>query len=230
MKTANKVLFITSLSCLALSCLMLILAIFGVKIFEGIPLRLLLISSTFALGCGIAMSELNVAKKRRVLGFVSLGFLSLSVLLALISFCTPLFEVEIFNRITGVVALLSVLMAIIVSLNTKLDKKLLPLQIVTYALLSIVTLFIILLVCGVQLFSVDGLAQVFGVLCVLAVGLLIATIVVSAKKQGDEKVKGKDVKTEISLAKENEMLKLENAQLKAEVEDLKNQLASLQSK
>ncbi|MGN1222122.1 MAG: hypothetical protein ACI4TT_02705, partial [Christensenellales bacterium] len=165
-----------------------------------------------------------------VLGFVSLGFLSLSVLLALISFCTPLFEVETFNRITGVVALLSVLMAIIVSLNTKLDKKLLPLQIVTYALLSIVTLMIILLVCGVSLFDIDGMAQVFGVLCVLTVGLLIATIVVSTKKQGDEKVKIKDAKTEISLAKENEMLKLENAQLKAEVEDLKNQLASLQSK
>ena len=140
MKITKKVLMITSLACLAVSCLMLILAIFGIPVFEDIGLRFLLIFSTLAVGCGIALSELNVVSRRKILGLVGLGFLGLSVSLALLSFCTPLMEIEWFNRITGVVALFSVLFAIIISLNTKLEKKYLPLQIVTYVAISAVIL------------------------------------------------------------------------------------------
>lgn len=226
MKIAKKVLLITSLTTLALSCLLLILAIFGVQVFEGILFRLLLTLGTFAVGSGIALSELNVVEKRKILGFVSLGFLGLSVFLALISFCTPLFEVAIFNKILGVVAILSVLFAIIVSLNTKLEKKFMPLQIATYISLSLVVLELILLIVGISIFEIDGMLQIFLVLCVLSVGLLVATAVVGAKKRGDEKQSQTDNLTlkqqYANLKAENERLLQENLTLKNEIEKLKN--------
>ena len=222
MKLTKRILLITSLSTLAVSCLMLILAIFGIKVFDGVPLRVLLSMSTLAVGGGIAISELNVTEKRKVLGFVGLGFLSLSVLLALISFCTPLFQVETYNKVLGVVALFSVLMAIIISLNTKMEKRLMPLQIVTYVAISSVVAILILLVCGVNVFEIDAVSKIFLVLCVVSAGLLLATTVTSAKKHGDEKT----TKTTKSFS-EVELLKIENKALKEEIESLKAEIENL---
>ena len=228
MKTTKRVLLISSLTCLALSCLLLILAIFGVKVFEGAIFRVLLISSTFAVGAGIALTELNILARRKVLGLVSLGFLSVSVLLALISFCSPLMEVPVFNRITGVIALFSVLLATIISLNTKLEKRFIALQAVTYIALSLVVLLVVIIVCGVNIFEINGILQAFLVLCVITVGLLIATTVVSSKNKGDEKSKP-ELSDSQNLKLENENLKLENVQLKAEIEKLKQELKSLKN-
>lgn len=61
----KKVLMIISLSTLALSCLMLILAIFKVKIFEGVPLRILLISSAIAISCAVSITEINIIKQKK---------------------------------------------------------------------------------------------------------------------------------------------------------------------
>lgn len=230
MKVTKRILLISSLSCLAVACLMLILAIFSIPVFEGIGLRFLLIFSTFAVGGGVALSELNVIEKRKILGIVSLVCLGLSVLLALLSFCTPLMYVEWFNRITGVIALTSVLLAIIVSLNTKLEKRFMALQIITYIVLSIVILLIILLVLTVPVLEITGAWQIFGTLCVVSVGLLIATAVVSSKKKGDEKQAEKQDKAEkLTLKQENANLKQENQSFKAEIEALKAEIESLKA-
>ena len=65
MENTKKILMISSLSCLAVSCLMLILAVFGVQVFDGILLRILLIVSTFAIACGLAIGELSVIQKNK---------------------------------------------------------------------------------------------------------------------------------------------------------------------
>lgn len=233
MKIAKKVLMIASLSCLAAACLMLILAIFGIEVFAGIGLRFLLILSTFAVGCGIALSELNVVERRKILGIVSLACLGLSVLLALVSFCSPLMEVEIFNRVTGVFAMFSVLLAIIVSLNTKLEKRYIALQVITYIALGAVVVWLALLVCTIPVFEIPGAWQIFGTLCVASVGLLIATAVVGSKKRGDERQAESNKATSAEnadLAKQNQILLNENAQLKAEVEKLKAEVEQLKNK
>ena len=63
MERTKKILMISSLSCLAAACLMLILAVFGVPVFKGIQLRVLLVLSTFAIACGLAIGELSVIQK-----------------------------------------------------------------------------------------------------------------------------------------------------------------------
>ena len=64
MERTKKILMISSLSCLAVACLMLILAVFGVPVFEGFLLRLLLVVSTFASAGHFAWLLLGKRAKR----------------------------------------------------------------------------------------------------------------------------------------------------------------------
>lgn len=226
MEKTKKILMISSLSCLAVSCLMLILAVFGVQVFDGILLRILLIVSTFAIACGLAIGELSVIQKNKILGYVSLGLLSVSVLFALIVFCSSLLNNGgVFVKITGIFALLSVLFIIIVSNYTKLGKSMLALQIPTYIALILLDLFLILLVCGVSMFEINGMLETFIILIIVNVGLLIAISVIASKKRNSQDTpKVRDENNIEELKIQIEVLKNENEQLRKENEELKTRL------
>lgn len=227
MEKTKKTLMIVSLCTLAISCIMLILAVFKVKIFEGVPLRLLLVFSTIAVSCGISINELAVIKRKKILGFVGLGLLALSVVMAMIIFCSKLLDMaSVFNRITGIVSVSSVLFIVIISLYSKLGKSVLGLQIPTYVCLIALDIMISLLIGGVALFEQNGMLQVFIVLIIVCVGLLIASSVISSKRKSvgeDFSHKGNIKMVTISIAEyeslknENELLKKENQELKAKL-------------
>lgn len=226
MENTKKILMISSLSCLAVSCLMLILAVFGVQVFDGILLRILLIVSTFAIACGLAIGELSVIQKNKILGYVSIGLLGVSVLFALIIFCSSILQSGgVFVKITGTFSLLSILFIIIISNYIKLGKSMLGLQIPTYISLILLDLFLILLVCGVSMFEIKGMLETFIILIILNVGLLIATSVIASKKRNSQDApKVKDENNIEELKIQIEVLKNENEQLRKENEELKAKL------
>ncbi len=226
MENTKKILMISSLSCLAVSCLMLILAVFGVQVFDGILLRILLIVSTFAIACGLAIGELSVIQKNKILGYVSIGLLGVSVLFALIIFCSSILQNGgVFVKITGTFSLLSILFIIIISNYIKLGKSMLGLQIPTYIVLILLDLFLILLVCGVSMFEIKGMLETFIILIILNVGLLIATSVIASKKRNSQDTpKVKDENNIEELKIQIEVLKNENEQLRKENEELKAKL------
>ena len=124
MNKTKKSLMIVSLVTLAISCLMLILAVFKVDVFHGIALRFLLIFATTSLACAIAISEINIIERKRILGFIGLGLLTLSVLMALVVFCSPLlFNYNVFNRITGIVAVLIVTVRLLIASSVIASKR-----------------------------------------------------------------------------------------------------------
>lgn len=220
----KKVLMIISLSTLALSCLMLILAIFKVKIFEGVPLRILLISSAIAISCAVSITEINIIKQKKVLGLVSLSFLMLSVLFALIIFCSPLLNnANAFNRLTGILSIFSILFMIIISLNTKLEKKFFALQIITYIFVCVIDIMLSLLIAGVDLFNITAMTEIFWILIVVSVGLLITLSVLSSKKNVENINKHNDNNETITITKtEYDALLKENAELKEKIKKLTN--------
>lgn len=222
MNKTKKSLMIVSLVTLAISCLMLILAVFKVDVFHGIALRFLLIFATTSLACAIAISEINIIERKRILGFIGLGLLTLSVLMALVVFCSPLlFNYNVFNRITGIVAVLSVAFIAVLSIYSKLEKSLLGLQIPTYVALGVLALMISILIGGFNLLEIKGMLEVLIIDAIVTVGLLIASSVIASKrKDGD--------KPETKQESELEMLKKENLRLKQENEELKAKLAELQ--
>lgn len=220
MNKTKKSLMIVSLVTLAISCLMLILAVFKVKIFQGVTLRLLLIFATTSLSCAIAISELNVIKRKKILGLVGLGLLATSVLMTLVVFCSPLlFKYSAFNRITGIVAVLSVTFITIISINSKLEKTLLGLQIPTYVAVSILSVMICIIIGGFKLLEIKGMLELLIIDAIITVGLLIASSVIASKR------KQEPGETKLS---EVEILKAENEKLRKENEELKSKLAELQ--
>lgn len=222
MNKTKKSLMIVSLVTLAISCLMLILAVFKVDVFHGIALRFLLIFATTSLACAIAISEINVIERKRILGFIGLGLLTLSVLMALVVFCSPLlFNYNVFNRITGIVAVLSVAFIAVLSIYSKLEKSLLGLQIPTYVALGVLALMISILIGGFNLLEIKGMLEVLIIDAIVTVGLLIASSVIASKRKDDNK-------PETKQESELEMLKKENLRLKQENEELKAKLAELQ--
>ena len=225
MEKTKKILMITSLSALGISCLMLIIGVFQHAIFEGVPLRFLLIFSTIAVSCGISISEVSIIKRKKILGYVGLSVLALSVLFALIIFCSPLlFQDNFFNRLTGIVSISSVLFIAIISIYSKLGKSLLGLQIPTYISLILLDILVSLWIGGVQIFEISGMLQVFIVLIIVCFGLLIASSVVSSKKKNSVESGAKIKNNLITISKvEYENLLNENKQLKQQIEELKNQ-------
>lgn len=224
MEKTKKTLMIVSLSTLLICCIMLILAVFGVEIFDGVPLRLLLIFATICVATGISINELAVINRKKVLGFVGIGLLALSVLMAFVIFCSNLLVTEnVFNRITGIVSVLSVTFIIIISIYSKLGKSLLGLQIPTYVAFGALAILLSLLIGGLHLFDIKGMLEVFIVLGIVCFGLLIASTIISAKKKSSnsDAVNSKAKTITISL-QEYESLKEENKALKEELEKLKS--------
>lgn len=225
MEKTKKALMITSLSTLAVACVMLILAVFGVQIFQGVPLRLLLIFATISVSSGIAISELGVINRKKALGLVGISLLGLSVVLALIVFCTNLLVTEsVFNRITGIVSVCSITFIVIISIYSKLGKSLLAMQISTYTAFGLFATMACVLIGGVDLFGIKGMREIFIVLAIVCAGLLIASAVIGAKKKSSQsEVNSKTKMVSITLA-EYQALKTEVQSLKAENEALKSQL------
>lgn len=224
MEKTKKALMIVSLSALLICCIMLILAVFGVEIFDGVPLRLLLIFATICVATGISINELAVINRKKVLGFIGIGLLALSVLMAFVIFCSNLLVTEnVFNRITGIVSVLSVTFIIIISIYSKLEKSLLGLQIPTYVAFGALAILLSLLIGGLHLFDIKGMLEVFIVLGIVCFGLLIASTIISAKKKSSnsDAVNSKAKTITISL-QEYENLKEENKALKEELEKLKS--------
>ena len=115
MEKLKKILMITSLCGVGIAAVMLILQVFGVKIFAGVPLRILLIVATIAVASGISINEIAVIKRKKILGFVGLGLLALSALFAIIIFCSSILtNGGVFVKITGITAISSIMFIIII--------------------------------------------------------------------------------------------------------------------
>ena len=204
MDRAKKGLMISSLVSLSITCVLLILAVFKIKVFEGVILHILLIFSTLTLASAFMINELNVIKRDKVLGSVSSALLLLSVLFAFIIFCSPLLENGgYFCTATA----------------TKLNKRFFAIQIVAYILLCILDIFLSILIGGFNLFSVTAMTEIFGVLCVVTFGIILALIILSVKRNNQEVENQDFVKI---LKSEYENLLKENKELKEEIKNLKN--------
>lgn len=227
----RKSLLGVSLSSLVIVCVMCVLAVFKVPIFSGIPLRILLCLSAICVASGLTLSEMIVIHKNKILGFIGLGLLGLSTILALICFCSNLLVTyTVYNRITGIVAILSVAYTGALVVYSRLGRHLLWLQIVTYFAIGLWTGFITLIIAGRPILEAPLMLQVFIVVCIICLGSFVACNIIGVRlKGGDEELSKMGIqmvrieKTELdNLKMQISSLQDENAFLKKEIETLKN--------
>lgn len=227
MKKTKKILTITSLVAMIISVIMLIGAIFGLKVFEGVLLKFLLSFAAIAVGCTFAINAISIYGRNRIVSLVSLGLLGLSVLFALIIFWAG-FDMSVgFNKFTLILAMATIFFNIIVSLIIKLDRRYLVLQIITYVLILVIDIILTLQIVNVDVFGVKDFWKFFLAICLVAFALLCATGILGRKYDvgGEKEVKAKQGFVKLSQAEYDAMnskikaLEEENIALKQQLEN-----------
>lgn len=224
MKTAKKVLTILSIVCVIVSVVLLIGAIFKLKVFRKPLLNVLLSFATVGVASAFSLNSLTMHKKNRTIAYTTLGLMGVATLMALIIFFSNFTTPVYFNKVIIVLGMFAVLFNIIISLILKLDKKFLVLQIITYAIILAIDIMLTLQVFKVDIFGIKGFWKIFLVLCILAFGLLCTTSIISRKTITDEK-DTIDTSKKITLTKQEydamlkkiSMLENENNQLKSKL-------------
>lgn len=181
MVNIRKILTLTSLISMAGVILMLITAIFKVKVFEMPLLALLFTLITISVAAAFAISAYSLLKKNKVVPIISLALLGIVSIMGIITYWTNFSVPEAFGKITAILAIATVLFNIMVSYAIKLGRRQLPIQIITYGLIIITDIILTLLILGVNVFSVPGMPQIFAVICLLDLGFMLALVILNKR-------------------------------------------------
>lgn len=191
MKKIIKSLVIGSITCLSVTILLLILSLFEVlNVFEGGALQAFFWTVlVFCVYFFFLISSLSLINENKKLSITSASFLTLSLVFALVNFWSIDKELELFQKITIVISVTTILFVIIIRTIIKLDKKYLILQIATYLITFIIDVIIVLSVFGSDILDGD-FSKFFIAMCLVCFTLLsIINILASKKKvQNDEYV------------------------------------------
>ncbi len=179
---AQKVLTIVSIISVAVSVMMFIGLYFGLKLFSNKYLLAIFLSFiAMAVVCFFSNSALDMYSKKKCISIVSLALLGLSFIFGLINFWTY-FELEgFFPKMSGVIAIASVLFVIIITTSTKLDNHYKGLQIITFGLTVILDIALTIVILGVDLFDNDTFVKIFYPLCFIVFALLCITNIISKR-------------------------------------------------
>ena len=201
MKKIQKPLTITSIAGVGLIIVMLILALLGAikGIFDGTYITAILLTLVLVTACAFFLnSSLDIIDSKTKLALVTCGLLIISSILLLIwiwysnGVATKEESKErkvsdIYARISGIIAITTVLFTIIVTSNTKLHKHFIPLQVVTFVLVGAIDVMLVLQICGVEVIK-DGVTTLFIIMCVITFGLLCTINILSKRLAKDEPV------------------------------------------
>lgn len=225
MTKLRKGLTISSIVTLVVAVGMLIGAIFGLKVFEGTLLKILLTFSIFCVGSTLYLNAIDIYSKKRILSIVDMALLGVLIVLGLIIVWTGTQLSSTFGRITAILSLATILFNIIISNYLKLGKSQKVLQIITYSLIIVLDILLTLVICGVKLFDYSWFWKVFAVLCLVTFILLVTLSILS------KKVKPEQVINVTHSVKEGyiEVEKTVYEALIAKVEKLENELEKLKN-
>ena len=224
MKLAKKILAIISIACVVICVGLLIGAIFGLPAFEAPVLNILLCFAVVGVGAFMAIGSVEIFNKNKIVSIVTLSLLGSLGLFALIVFISNFKTPDIFNRITGILAIGTVFFNIIVSNYIKLRKNYFVLQIITYVAICIIDILLTILICGVQIFEVPFMPQLFGVLCLVTFALICTVLILASRirKVATTDEDTRKAKNTVTISKQEyedllnkiKLLEEENAKLK----------------
>lgn len=191
----RKGLTISSITTLVLSVGLLIGAIFGLKVFEGVGLKFLLTFAILCAGSLLYINAIDIFPKRRILSIVDMALLGLLIILGLIIVWASIALMSTFGKITAILSLATILFNIIVSIYLKLGKSQQVLQFITYGLIIVLDILLTIIICGVNLFQYNWVWEVFAVLCLITFVLIVTLLILSKKVKPNEVITKNEDKT-----------------------------------
>ena len=206
MDKSKKILTIFTIVSTCLVSLLLILLLFGVKMFGDFNGSVIITFACFGIGGFFAINSLNMIDKNKIIGYVSLGLICLSVLLIILSTWIK-FDSDLYSDITISLGFLSVLFNIIVSSSLDLGKKWFAVQIGVFA---VVALFDI--ITTLALFDVVKLGDFILIYIALIIVMIVGVIIlkVLSKKNLSDVIA--DSKNKVVISKEEYEMLLEKSQ------------------
>lgn len=219
MKETRKIITFISLAGLTGCVGLLIAAIFGVKVFEGTILNVLLSLAIVTAGTAISINAINYMNKKKILSFISLALTGALMVLAIIIVWGAIAWSNALTKITVLLAIATVFFNVIVAYRLKLENRYFAIQIAAYVLLGVLDIVLTLLVFEVNLFAYSWFWQPFTVLVIVVVGFLAALGILGRRANDIGSVDNE--KMLITRAEYNSMLK-KIADLEAELADKKS--------
>ena len=205
MDKSKKILTIFTIVSTCLVSLLLILLLFCVKMFGDFNGSVIITFACFGIGGFFAINSLNMIDKNKIIGYVSLGLICLSVLLIILSTWIK-FDSDLYSDITISLGFLSVLFNIIVSSSLDLGKKWFAVQIGVFA---VVALFDI--ITTLALFDVVKLGDFILIYIALIIVMIVGVIIlkVLSKKNLSDVIA--DSKNKVVISKEEYEMLLEKS-------------------
>ena len=189
-----------------IASLLLILLIFDINIFGNGFLSVLITFASLSIGGFFAINSLNMVAKNKIIGWISVGLISASVFLIILSSWVDLSGIVL--DITLSIGLLSVLFNIIVSSGLELGKKKLPIQIIVYVLVAITDVIATLGILGA--IKISSILEIFLVLIILSVVGVVVLKILGKKLVADTTEESKDT---IRISKAEYDLLVEKAKM-----------------
>lgn len=205
MEKTKKILSILTIVFTAIVSLLLILALFKINFLGNVSLQIYVTFGSLAIGGFFAISSLMMVPKNKIIGWLSLGLISGSVFLIILSVWLDLGNSTLLN-ITISLGLLSVLFNIIVSIGLDLGKLYLIIQIVVYMLVGIVDILSTLAIFGV--IDLGSIVAIFLTLIILSLVGIITLKVLAKRKVSNNTIEEKNI---IKISKEEYALLIEKA-------------------
>ena len=205
MEKTKKILSILTIVFTAIVSLLLILALFKINFLSNVSLQIYVTLGSLAIGGFFAISSLMMVPKNKIIGWLSLGLISGSVFLIILSVWLDLGNSTLLN-ITISLGLLSVLFNIIVSIGLDLGKLYLIIQIVVYMLVGIVDILSTLAIFGV--IDLGSIVAIFLTLIILSLVGIITLKVLAKRKVSNNTIEEKNI---IKISKEEYALLIEKA-------------------
>lgn len=205
MDKGKKILTIFTIASTCVVSLLLILLLFGVKIFSDFNASVIITFACFGIGGFFAINSLNMFDKNKTISLVSLGLICLSVLLIILSTWIK-FDSDLYSDITISLGFLSVLFNVIVSSSLDLGKKWFPVQIGVFAVVGLFDIITTL-----ALFDVVKLGDFILIYVALIIVMIVGVIIlkVLSKKNLSDVIA--DSKNKVVISKEEYEMLLEKS-------------------
>lgn len=201
----KKVLTIVTIASTCIVSLLLILLLFKVNFLGDFNLDIIITLACFAIGGFFAINSVNMIDKNRVIGFVSLGLIGVSVLLIILSAWIS-FDSGLYSDITISLGFLSVLFNIIVSSSLDLGKKYFVVQLIVFLIVGLFDIITTL-----ALFDVLNLGDMILIYVTLIIVMVVGVVIlkVLAKKKASDMIA--DSKNKVLISKEEYEMLLEKS-------------------
>ena len=201
----QKIFLFAALACIAIDIIILILAIFDIT--HDVVWKIALCSLYVFAGCLYSANAISFTDKNKILAYVCLAFIWLSVIGGILATMATLGAV--LNRIIGTFAIITAFLVVLIGTALKSGGKFKLLSYILWILCIAIDIVLTIQVWGGHLFKINLFGQVFSSACIIAGGLLIAINILNRKTIEDA--------NKVSITKEEyEMLK-EKARLYDEI-------------